>query len=64
MQSALLLSAVLVLTTYGQLMIKSRALAYAAKASGAIGKLYYLSAMFSDIWVLSALAAVTTSLHV
>lgn len=57
MQSALLLFAVLALTVYGQLVIKSRALVYAAKASGAIGKVHYLAAMFTDVWVLSALTA-------
>jgi drug/metabolite transporter (DMT)-like permease len=57
MQSALLLFAVLALTVYGQLIIKARAITYAAKATGAIGKLHYLTAMFSDVWVLSALTA-------
>ena len=57
MQSALLLFAVLALTVYGQLVIKARALLYAAKASATIGKLHYLTAMFTDVWVLSALAA-------
>jgi hypothetical protein len=57
MQSALLLFAVLALTIYGQLVIKSRTLIYAAKASGTIGKLHYLMALFTDVWVLSALTA-------
>jgi drug/metabolite transporter (DMT)-like permease len=57
MQSALLLFAVLGLTIYGQLVIKARALVYAAKASGTIGKLQYLAEMFTDVWVLSALTA-------
>ena len=57
MQSALFLFAVLALTVYGQLVIKARALLYAAKASATIGKLHYLVAMFTDVWVLSALTA-------
>lgn len=57
MQSTLLLFAVLALTIYGQLVIKARALLYAAKVSGTTGKLHYLVAMFADVWVLSALSA-------
>jgi multidrug transporter EmrE-like cation transporter len=56
MQSAFLLFAVLVLTVYGQLVIKSRALVHAT-TNGTAGRLHYLAAMFTDIWVLSALAA-------
>jgi multidrug transporter EmrE-like cation transporter len=57
MQPAFLVFAVLALTVYGQLMIKSRAIVHAAELSGATGKLVYLVAMFTDIWVLSSLAA-------
>lgn len=55
----LMLLAVVVLTVYGQLMIKARALAHAAEASS--GKLLYLMAMFTDIGVLSGLAAAVTA---
>jgi multidrug transporter EmrE-like cation transporter len=57
MISALLLFAVLALTVYGQLMMKSRAVTHAADFSGALPKLHYLALMFMDIGVLSALAA-------
>jgi multidrug transporter EmrE-like cation transporter len=56
MRSALLLMAVLGFTVYGQLVIKARAAVHSAQA-GARGKLDYLALMFSDVWVLSALAA-------
>jgi drug/metabolite transporter (DMT)-like permease len=56
MRSALLIFAVLALTVYGQLVIKSRALVYAARAD-VPGKLHYLAAMFTDFWVLSGFAA-------
>lgn len=52
MRSFLLLFAVLTFTAYGQLIIKSRALAHSADS-----KFGYLVAMFSDIGVLSGLAA-------
>jgi multidrug transporter EmrE-like cation transporter len=57
MYSGLLLFAVLALTVYGQLMIKWRALAHAGEAIGLQGKLHYLVSMFTDIGVLSGLAA-------
>jgi multidrug transporter EmrE-like cation transporter len=57
MQPAFLLFAVLALTVYGQLMIKSRALIHVAELSSSNGKLIYLAAMFTDVWVLSSLAA-------
>jgi multidrug transporter EmrE-like cation transporter len=57
MWSPVLLIAVLALTFYGQLIIKARALAYAAEFAAASNKLPYLSAMMSDIWVLSGLGA-------
>jgi multidrug transporter EmrE-like cation transporter len=57
MRSTFLLFAVLALTVYGQLVIKARALAYATEAIRSQGKLHYLSAMFTDIWVLSGFGA-------
>jgi multidrug transporter EmrE-like cation transporter len=57
MISALLLFAVLALTVYGQLMMKSRAVIHAADFSGALPKLHYLAVMFMDVRVLSALVA-------
>ena len=57
MQSAVLLFAVLALTVYGQLMIKLRALIHTPVIAGTAGRLHYLAAMFTDFWVLSALAA-------
>jgi multidrug transporter EmrE-like cation transporter len=55
MRSSLLLVAVLVLTAYGQLIIKARSLAHAVDTSS--DKLSYLMAMFADMGVLSGLAA-------
>jgi multidrug transporter EmrE-like cation transporter len=52
----LMVFAVLALTVYGQLMMKSRALAHAAPV-GEAGKLQYLVSMFSDVGVLSCLSA-------
>jgi multidrug transporter EmrE-like cation transporter len=57
MQSAVLLFAVLALTVHGQLMIKLRVLVHAPEIGGPAGRLLYLASMFSDFWVLSALAA-------
>jgi multidrug transporter EmrE-like cation transporter len=57
MQSAILLSAVLGLTVYGQLIIKARALAHARDTIAASERFHYLVAMFADPWVLSSLAA-------
>jgi multidrug transporter EmrE-like cation transporter len=57
MLSALLLSAVLALTVYGQLMIKARSLAHVAELAGTQSKLHYLTLMLTDVGVLSALAA-------
>ncbi|MDB5416120.1 MAG: hypothetical protein JWR10_4455 [Rubritepida sp.] len=48
------IAATLALTVFGQLMLKWRALAHAAPASGR--KLDYLVAMYTDIGVLSGLA--------
>ena len=50
-----MLLAVVLLTVYGQLVIKARAIAHAAEASS--GKLPYLVAMFTDVGVLSGLTA-------
>lgn len=57
MRSTFLLLVVLALTVYGQLVMKARALSYAADPIAGQGKLHYLLAMFTDIWVLSGLAA-------
>jgi multidrug transporter EmrE-like cation transporter len=57
MLSSLLVFAVLALTVYGQLMIKSRALAHATQAVGVPAKLHYLMMMFNDVGVLSSLGA-------
>ena len=57
MLSALLLVAVLALSVYGQLMLKSRAIVHSAEFAGTQGKLHYLLLMFTDIGVLSSLAA-------
>ena len=57
MFSALLLFAVLSLTVYGQLMVKARSLDHAIDLAGMQGKLHYLVLMFTDVGVLSALAA-------
>jgi multidrug transporter EmrE-like cation transporter len=56
MRSGFLLITVLALTVYGQLIIKARALVFAAKV-GHLGKLRYLAAMFTDVSVLSGLGA-------
>lgn len=56
MRSALLVLAVLGFTVYGQLVIKARVPLHTAQAATR-GKLHYLALMFSDVWVLSALAA-------
>jgi drug/metabolite transporter (DMT)-like permease len=57
MQSSLLIFSVLVFTVYGQLMIKARGLVHATSSHGDPGRLHYLTAMFTDIGVLSGLAA-------
>jgi multidrug transporter EmrE-like cation transporter len=54
MRSLILLSAVLGLTVYGQLVIKARALLYSAAG---VDGLSYIFAMASDFGVLSGLAA-------
>lgn len=54
MRSLLLLSAVLGLTVYGQMIIKARALVHSANG---VDGLSYIIAMMSDIGVLSGLAA-------
>ena len=56
MRSALLLFAVLSLTVYGQLVIKGRAITHTVQTAKP-RTLYYLATMFTDVWVLSALAA-------
>jgi len=57
MRPAIWLLAVLGLTVYGQLVIKARAFAHAGGAAAASDRLHYLLAMFTDLWVLSGLAA-------
>jgi drug/metabolite transporter (DMT)-like permease len=57
MQSAILLCAVLVLTAYGQLALKARALVHARDIVASPDGLHYLTAMFADPWVLSGLGA-------
>lgn len=57
MRPAIWLLAVLGFTVYGQLVIKARALAHAGSAVAASERLHYLVAMFTDLWVLSGLAA-------
>jgi multidrug transporter EmrE-like cation transporter len=54
MRSLILLSAVLGLTVYGQLVIKARALLH---STGGTDRLGYIFAMASDLGVLSGLAA-------
>jgi multidrug transporter EmrE-like cation transporter len=56
MRSALIILIVLGFTVYGQLVMKARAAFHTAQAEER-GKLHYLALMFTDIWVLSALAA-------
>jgi drug/metabolite transporter (DMT)-like permease len=50
------ISCTLILMVYGQLIIKARSLVY-AETFTADGKLGYLTAMFTDVGVLSGLAA-------
>ena len=57
MRSAILLSAVLAFTVYGQLVIKARALVHAPDLAASSDRLHYLFAMFTDLWVLSGLVA-------
>src|SRR5438046_2655056 len=57
MRSPLLIFAVLALTVYGQLMIKMRALVHTPTEMRDGGNWQYLMKMFSDIGVLSGLAA-------
>lgn len=57
MRSVLLVFTVLAFTAYGQLVIKARALAHAKALMAASAQLNYLVAMFTDVWVLSGLAA-------
>jgi drug/metabolite transporter (DMT)-like permease len=57
MLSYLMIAVVLILTVYGQLILKSRALAHASALAGSSDYPRYLFAMFTDIAVLSALAA-------
>jgi multidrug transporter EmrE-like cation transporter len=56
MRPTFLVFAVLGFTVYGQLVIKARVLVHNPQA-GARGKVHYLALMFTDLWVLSALAA-------
>jgi drug/metabolite transporter (DMT)-like permease len=51
-----LLSAVLLLTVYGQLIIKARAMVHASAAQTG-GRVAYLVEMFTDLFVLSGLGA-------
>jgi multidrug transporter EmrE-like cation transporter len=55
MRAALLLLAVLSLTVYAQLIIKSRALAHAGEHADRLG---YLVSMMTDLFVLSGIVAV------
>ena len=57
MRSTILLIAVLALTVYGQLMIKARALLHAAETAGMPSKIPYVTAMLTDVVVLSGLGA-------
>jgi multidrug transporter EmrE-like cation transporter len=57
MRPYLMIFAVLVLTAYGQLMIKARALVHASPPEVPASTMRYLFAMFTDIGVLSGLAA-------
>jgi drug/metabolite transporter (DMT)-like permease len=57
MRSVILLFAVLAFTVYGQLAIKARSLAHAPDPTASSDRLHYLLAMFTDVWVLSGLAA-------
>jgi multidrug transporter EmrE-like cation transporter len=57
MLSYVMIAAVLMLTVYGQLILKSRALVHASALAGASDYPRYLFAMFTDIGVLSGLAA-------
>ena len=56
MERYLYLALTLALTVYGQLVVKSRSLHFAALSAGG-SKLSYLTAMFTDVLVLSGLAA-------
>lgn len=56
LRTHLAIAAVLLLTAYGQLMTKSRAIAHAG-ASESQQPWRYLFAMFTDPWVLSGLVA-------
>jgi multidrug transporter EmrE-like cation transporter len=53
----LMIAVVLMLTVYGQLILKARALVHASAFGGATNYPRYLFAMFTDIGVLSAFAA-------
>jgi multidrug transporter EmrE-like cation transporter len=57
MISHLMVAVVLMLTVYGQLVLKSRALVHVSAFAGANDYPRYMLAMFTDIGVLSALAA-------
>ncbi len=57
MRSTILLGSVLILTVYGQLIIKARAIAHTASATAVLDKLDYIKGMLSDVGVLSGLAA-------
>jgi drug/metabolite transporter (DMT)-like permease len=57
MRSFVLLFAVLSLTVYGQLIIKARTLVHNASAAAHAKGFGYLTAMLSDVGVLSGLAA-------
>lgn len=55
MEKYLFIAATLLLTTYGQLVVKARSIAIAAK--GASSRSDYLITMFTDLGVISGLAA-------
>jgi multidrug transporter EmrE-like cation transporter len=57
MRSIVLIFAVLILTVYGQLILKARALTHAAETAALPNKLHYLIAMLTDFSVLSGFAA-------
>jgi drug/metabolite transporter (DMT)-like permease len=57
MTTHILIAAVLLLTVYGQLIIKARALFHASGGELVADRLWYLVRMFSDIGVLSGFAA-------
>lgn len=57
MRSAIYLFGVLLLTAYGQLIVKARAIAHSTRPGEAVEGVRYLFAMFTDVLVLSGLIA-------